>query len=65
MMEVQEDAEDSDWHAQDARTAAQMLLRSKNIRLGNTKAQDISSRENGTRIMHPSNFDEFLVDHPA
>ena len=42
-----------------------MLLRSKNVRLGNTEAQDTRSREKGTRIMHPSNFDEILVDHPA
>ena len=50
MMEVQEDAEDNDWHTQDARSAAQILLRSENIRLGITEAQDTRSREKGPEL---------------
>ena len=50
MMEVREDAEDNDWHAQDARSAAQMLLRSENVRLWTTEAQDTRSREKGPEL---------------
>ena len=59
MIEVQEDAEDNDWHAQDAQSAAQILLKSRNVRLWITEAQDTRSREKRTRIMHPSNLTSF------